>query len=189
MARLTKIYTRKGDDGSTALGTGRRVPKHDVQVAAYGDVDELNAAIGLARAQELTDEVEQILRRVQSELLNVGGALCMLEPAGAEESPFARLVEERHVQALERECDALNADLGPLENFILPAGSPGAAALHFARTVSRRTERHVVALGERLPIPPDLVRYLNRLSDLLFIMARYENRARGIGDVLWDKSV
>jgi cob(I)alamin adenosyltransferase len=188
MVRLTKIYTRKGDDGTTALGTGERVGKDNAQVEAYGEVDELNAAIGAAVAHGLSEDVAPVMRRVQSELLNVGGLLCMLERR-EDDNPMKDLVQDRHVQQLEAECDRFNAELGPLENFILPGGTPGAAFLHIARTIARRAERRVVSLSRDIWVPEPLVRYLNRLSDLLFILARYENRARGVEDVLWDKSV
>lgn len=188
MVRLTKIYTRKGDDGKTALGTGQRVTKDHAQVEAYGEVDELNAALGLARAAGLDAELDASLHRIQSELLNLGGLLCMLD---GDKGPgdFGALVEARHVEALEKECDRYNADLGTLENFILPGGSEGAARLHVARVVARRAERRVVALAHHIEVPGNAVAYINRLSDLLFIMARYENKARGQDDVLWDKSV
>ena len=188
MVRLTKIYTRKGDDGKTALGTGQRVTKHHAQVEAYGEVDELNAALGVARASGLAAELDESLQRIQSELLNLGGLLCMLDgDEGA--GDFGALVETRHVDQLERECDRYNADLGALDNFILPGGCEGASRLHVARTVARRAERRVVALAQHMAVPSDAIAYINRLSDLLFIMARYENRTRGQSDVLWDKSV
>lgn len=185
MPRLTRIYTRGGDDGSTGLGTGRRVRKDDPQVEAYGDVDELNASIGAALAAGLAEETGPILTRVQSELLNLGGELCLV---GGEGTP-RELIADRHVSALEGACDALNEELGPLDNFILPGGCEGAARLHVARTVCRRAERRVVSFAESAPVSPALIRYLNRLSDLLFIMARFENRRRGVDDVLWDTGV
>jgi cob(I)alamin adenosyltransferase len=189
MPRLTRIYTRGGDDGSTGLGTGQRVRKDDRQVAAYGDVDELNAAIGLCRASGLSAAVEETLRRVQSELLNLGGLLCMIDGEQGTEGQAPPLIMERHVRALEAACDKLNEELGPLENFILPAGSEPAARLHIARTICRRAERTVVRFASAVEVPAAALRYLNRLSDLLFIMARYENRARGVGDELWDTRV
>lgn len=189
MPRLTKIYTRKGDDGTTALGTGERVGKDNPQVEAYGEVDELSAAIGAARAAGLDPEIDRVLGRVQSELLNVGGLLCMLDRTGAEENPLLALVQPRHVKQLEDECDRFNTPLGPLENFILPSGTMGASLLHLARTIARRAERRIVALSRELAVPDEVIHYVNRLSDLLFILARAENRARGVPDVLWDKSV
>lgn len=188
MPRLTKIYTRKGDDGTTALGTGERVGKDNAQVEAYGAVDELNAAIGLARALGLDPDLERSLGRIQSELLNVGGLLCMLDRS-SEDNPLGALVQPRHVKQLEDECDRFNEHLGPLENFILPGGTTGSSALHVARTIARRAERRIVALSREIAVPDETIHYVNRLSDLLFIMARYENRQRGVADVLWDKSV
>jgi cob(I)alamin adenosyltransferase len=185
MARLTKIYTRTGDDGTTGLGGGTRVRKDHLQVAAYGDVDETNSAIGVAIATGLGSEVSELLSRVQNELFNVGGVLCLLgEPV--ERKP---LIEARHIAALEQACDRFNASLSPLANFVLPGGSPQAAALHLARTVCRRAERTVVALAQIREVPSELIRYLNRCSDLLFILARYENSQRGAPDQLWDSSV
>ena len=184
MARLTKITTRTGDDGTTMLGSGRRVPKDDPQVEAYGDVDELNSLLGVVLSRGPEPAVAEVLARVQSELLHLGGVLAMLDPEGTKKAP--NLVKNRHVNRLGREVERFNADLGPLETFILPAGAETAALLHLARTVCRRAERRVVALGRERSLPPTLVRYLNRLSDLLFVLARWENRARGVGDVPWD---
>jgi cob(I)alamin adenosyltransferase len=188
MARLTKIYTRKGDKGTTRLGTGESVEKDHLQVEAYGTVDELNALLGAARAAGLAEELDRELHRVQSELLNVGGELCMIgdDPPG---EGADRLVRPEHVEALEAACDRYNEALGPLDNFILPGGSAGAAWLHTARCVCRRAERCTVRLARSRPVPPSVMQYLNRLSDLLFIMARFENRSRGVDDVLWDTSV
>ena len=188
MARLTKIYTRQGDEGTTRLGTGESVEKDHLQVEAYGTVDELNAVLGGARASGLTGELDRELQRIQSELLNVGGELCMIgdEPHGPE---AVQMIRAEHVEALEAACDRFNESLGPLDNFILPAGAAGAAWLHLARCVCRRAERCTVRLARARPIPPFVMQYLNRLSDLLFIMARFENRARGVDDVLWDTSV
>jgi cob(I)alamin adenosyltransferase len=186
--RLTKIYTRKGDDGTTGLASGERVVKDDPQVDAYGDVDELNSLIGVALAQGLTPAIADTLTRVQSELFNLGGELSMIgSPANLR--PPAPLIRPEHVERLERDCDRYNEPLGPLENFILPGGAPGAARLHVARTVCRRAERRAVALAHQREVPPDVLHYLNRLSDLLFILARHENHARGLGDVLWDTGV
>lgn len=188
MARLTKIYTRTGDDGTTGLATGARVPKDHPQVESYGAVDELNSALGGALAAGLCAEVATPLRRIQSELFNLGGMLALLgaDPAHLPPRP---LIQDGHVRTLEKECDALNRDLGPLKEFLLPGGTPAAAWLHLARTTCRRAERKLVALTRTVPVPPEYTHYLNRLSDLLFIMARFENRARGVADVLWDKSV
>jgi cob(I)alamin adenosyltransferase len=187
MARLTKIYTRTGDDGTTGLADGRRVSKDDAQVEAYGTVDELNSALGLALSLGLAPDVATTLARIQSELLNLGGELSMLGGSGGR--PPRPLIEKRHIDQLEAECDRFNAELGVLANFILPGGTSGASQLHVARTVCRRAERRAVSLSRTTEIAPALVQYLNRLSDLLFILARYENKARGAGDVLWDTRV
>ncbi|UCF66734.1 MAG: cob(I)yrinic acid a,c-diamide adenosyltransferase [Acidobacteriota bacterium] len=188
MPRLTRIYTRHGDDGSTALGTGERVMKDDPQVEAYGTVDELNAAIGIALALGACPPVAEELTRIQSELFNLGGDLCLLggTPAAGAHSC---LIGPDHVQRLERSCDRLNEDLGSLDNFILPTGTKLAAALHLARTICRRAERRVISLDRQQEVSAEAIRYLNRLSDLLFIMARYENHSAGIPDVLWDRCV
>ncbi len=186
--RLTKIYTRKGDDGTTGLASGERVGKDDPQVDAYGDVDELNSLIGVALAHGLVPAIAATLTRVQSELFNVGGELSLIG-SPPDRRPPVPLVRQEHVDRLERECDGFNAPLGPLENFILPGGAPGAARLHVARTVCRRAERKAVALAHQRDVPAEVLRYLNRLSDLLFILARHENHARGLGDVLWDTRV
>jgi cob(I)alamin adenosyltransferase len=184
MPRITKVYTRTGDDGSTGLGGGQRVPKDSPRIEAYGTVDELSSAIGVALALGLHERLTEVLPRVQNDLFNLGSDLCILE-----EDKAARpvpVIEERHVEGLERLMDDLSAELAPLENFILPGGSPGAAQLHVARTVCRRAERWTIALSRQEAVGPLVVKYLNRLSDALFVMARYENLWRGIPDVLWD---
>jgi len=182
--RITRVYTRSGDDGSTGLGGGQRVSKDSPRVEAYGDVDELNARIGAALACGLTDELRPELARVQNELFHLGSDLCVLEEDKTR-MPVPR-VEQKHVDALETLMDRLSAELGPLENFILPGGSAGAAQLHVARTVCRRAERAVVALARSEAVGPFTIKYLNRLSDALFVMARYENHRRGITDPVWD---
>ena len=184
MPRITRVYTRTGDDGTTGLGGGQRVPKDSLRIETYGTVDELSSQIGVALAAGLDPRLAEVLLRVQNELFNLGSDLCILEEDKAR-MPVP-VVEERHVVALERLMDELSEELPPLENFILPGGSPGAAALHVARTVCRRAERLAVALARAEPVGPWAVRYLNRLSDALFVMARYENRRRGVPDVLWD---
>ena len=184
MPKLTKIYTRGGDDGRTSLGGGARTPKDGPRVAAYGTVDELNAAVGAALSMGLVPRVADELRRVQNELLHLGADLCTPEDAKAR-FPVP-VLEARHVSALEATMDELSAQLGPLENFILPGGSAGAAALHVARTVCRRAEREVVALARSEPVGAQVVPYLNRLSDTLFVLARWENRERGVPEPLWD---
>ncbi len=181
MVQLTRIYTRGGDRGETSLGDGTRVEKHDLRVAAYGTVDEANAAIGLARlhAEGATDE---ILGRIQNDLFDLGGDLCTPEQENPKYPPLRMTASQ--VERLEQEIDALNAELAPLKSFVLPGGSPTAAALHLARTVTRRAERKMTLLAQREPVNPEALRYINRLSDLLFVLARHVND-RGGADVLW----
>ncbi len=184
MPRITRVYTRTGDDGTTGLGGGQRVAKDSPRIEAYGTVDELSSAIGVAVALGLDPRLAETLARVQNDLFNLGSDLCILEEDKAR-MPVP-VVEERHVDALERLMDDLSRELPPLANFILPGGTPGAAQLHVARTVCRRAERLAVALARDEAVGPNVVRYLNRLSDALFVMARYENLKRGASDVLWD---
>ena len=184
MPRITKVYTRTGDDGTTGLGGGQRVPKDSPRIAVYGTVDELSSAIGAAIAAGLDERLAATLLRIQNELFNLGSDLCILEEDKTR-MPVPT-IEERHVLALEALMDELSAELPPLDNFILPGGSPGAAHLHVARTVCRRAERLLVALAREETVGPHTVRYLNRLSDALFVMARYENKAKGLPDVLWN---
>jgi len=184
MPRITKVYTRTGDDGTTSLGGGQRVGKDAPRIEAYGTVDELNSSIGLALASGLDDAIAGPLRTIQNELFHLGSDLCVLESDKAKR-PVPR-IEERHVVALENLMDRLSEELPPLENFVLPGGTVGAAQLHVARTVCRRAERLLVALARTEMVGPWTVRYLNRLSDALFVMARHENRSRGVRDILWD---
>jgi len=184
MPRITRVYTRSGDDGSTSLGSGQRVPKDSLRIEAYGTVDEVNSHLGAALAAGLDPRVAEAVRGIQNELFHLGSDLCILEKDKTR-MPAPR-IEARHVAALERLMDALSEELGPLENFVLPGGSPGAAALHVARAVCRRAERLLVALGRAEPIGAHTVEYANRLSDALFVLARYENRRQGVADVLWD---
>jgi cob(I)alamin adenosyltransferase len=186
MPRLTKLYTRTGDEGATSLGGGQRVPKDAPRVEAYGTVDELNACLGLALAGGLTPRLTEILAPLQNELFHLGSDLCFLE-ADKARHPVPQ-IEPRHVENLERLIDELNAAVGPLQNFILPGGSLGAAHLHLARTVCRRAERAVISLARHEPVGAHALAYLNRLSDLLFVMARFENKARGFGEPLWDEA-
>ena len=184
MPRLTKIYTRSGDEGLTALGSKARVPKESLRVSAYGTVDELNSVLGVALAGGLTEKLAALVPSLQNELFHLGSDLCFPEEDKAQ---FAiPQMEARHVARLEAIVDELAAALGPLENFILPGGSLGAAQLHVARTVCRRAEREVVALSREEPVGAFVIPYLNRLSDALFVMARYENHARGVAEPLWD---
>ena len=184
MPRLTKIYTRKGDDGTTALGGGQRVSKDSLRVAGYGTVDEFNSQIGLALANGLSDELMEALSIIQNELFHLGSDLCF------EEEDKIKLqipqIEQRHVNKLEELIDRYNEEVGPLENFILPGGTLGAAYLHMARTGCRRAEREVTALARTEPIGAYVVAYLNRLSDLLFVMARYENKTAGAPEPVWN---
>jgi cob(I)alamin adenosyltransferase len=184
MPRLTKIYTRTGDDGTTALGGGQRVAKHALRIETYGTVDELNAQVGVALAAGLEPGLAAELTRVQNELFHLGSDLCVLETDKAA-MPVPR-IEDKHVRALEAAMDRMTESLGPLTNFILPGGSAGAAHLHVARTVCRRAERLAVALAREDAVGPFVIPYLNRLSDALFVMARWENRHRGVDDVTWD---
>ncbi|MAU01131.1 MAG: ATP:cob(I)alamin adenosyltransferase [Anaerolineaceae bacterium] len=184
MPRLTKIYTRQGDDGMTSLGSKQRVPKESLRVSAYGTVDELNSQIGTAVATGLTSRLAETLPVIQNELFHLGSDLAFTE----EDKQTYNIPEiaERHVQALETLIDELNEVVGPLENFILPGGSLGAAQLHVARTVCRRAERETVALSREEKVGPQVIPYLNRLSDLLFVMARYENKQQNVPEPLWD---
>ena len=184
MPRITRVYTRTGDDGTTGLGSGLRVSKDSGRIEAYGTVDELNTQIGVVLAGGVVRELEIPLQEIQNDLFHLGSDLCMPEEEKAL-TPVPR-VEPRHVEGLERLMDRLSEELPPLANFVLPGGSPGAAALHVARAVCRRAERALVGLSRREPIGAHTVEYVNRLSDALFVMARYENRRRGMPDVLWD---
>ena len=184
MPRITKVYTRKGDDGTTALVGGKRVKKSDLRVEAYGTVDELSSHIGVAIAGGLDPELESILAKIQNELLHLGTDLSTPEE-DRKKFPGPR-IEQRHVDALEKILDRLTAEVGPLENFILSGGTAGAAHLHVARTVCRRAERVLVSLADRERVGAHTIHYLNRLSDALFVMARYENRQRGVDDITWD---
>jgi cob(I)alamin adenosyltransferase len=182
--RLTRIYTRTGDDGTTALGFGGRLAKDALRVEVYGTVDELNSTLGLARAAAMPAEIDADLAPIQNDLFHLGSDLCVPEPEKAKH-PVPR-IEERHVAALEGMIDRWNEELPPLENFVLPAGTPAAAALHVARTVCRRAERLLVQLARSEPVGAWNVPYLNRLSDALFVLARAANRLAGRPDVLWD---
>ena len=181
MVQLTRIYTRGGDTGETSLGDGARVAKHDPRVAAYGTVDEANACVGLARLHS-GGEVDEMLGRIQNDLFDVGADLATPESENPKHPPLRVVVAQ--VERLEAEIDHINAGLNPLKSFVLPGGTSGSTYLHLARTVARRAERETTALAECEPVNPEVVRYLNRLSDLLFVLARHVNDD-GCGDVLW----
>jgi cob(I)alamin adenosyltransferase len=184
MPRITKVYTRTGDDGTTGLGGGQRVPKDSLRIEAFGTVDELNSQIGVVLAIGADPGIAEPLRTIQNDLFHLGSDLCIREEDKARMA--VPRMEGRHVTALEALMDRLSEDLAPLENFVLPGGCPSAAALHVARTVCRRAERRVIALSRAEPVGPFTVTYLNRLSDALFVMARHENKRRGVPDVLWN---
>jgi cob(I)alamin adenosyltransferase len=174
--RLSKITTRTGDAGETGLGDGSRVAKDSARIAALGDIDELNSAIGLLLAEDVPGDIRAVFSQVQHDLFDLGGELSI---------PGHELLKDEQVRSLEERLEAWNAELSPLKEFILPGGSRAAAAAHVARTVCRRAERSVVALARREPVGEPARRYLNRLSDLLFVAGRALNRAAGRGDVLW----
>jgi cob(I)alamin adenosyltransferase len=183
MPKLDRIYTKTGDEGLTGLGGGRRVPKDSPRVTAYGTVDELNSAIGVALALGLTERLTLELSRIQNELFDLGSDLCW--PEDDERRGRIPTVQARHVDQLEATIDELNDVVGPLTNFLLPGGTPGAAQLHVARTICRRAERETISLRTAEPIGALVLPYLNRLSDALFVMARFENHARGVAEPLW----
>jgi cob(I)alamin adenosyltransferase len=181
MVKLTKIYTRGGDGGETSLADGERVPKYDLRIEAYGTVDEVNAAIGIARLHT-TGEADAMLGRIQNDLFDLGADLAT--PGEDFADPGALRVIEAQVDRLEAEIDAMNAKLKPLDSFILPGGSPAAAHLHLARTITRRAERLIAELFGIEPVNPVALRYANRLSDHLFVLGRHLNQD-GAADVLW----
>lgn len=181
MVTLTKIYTRGGDKGETSLGDGKRVAKYDPRVDAYGTVDETNAVVGLARLHT-EGAVDDMLARIQNDLFDLGADLCT--PDDGRKAEGALRIVGAQVERLEQEIDAMNADLQPLKSFILPGGSDAAAYLHLARTVSRRAERLICQLAESEPVNEAAVRYINRLSDHFFVLARHLND-NGRRDVLW----
>ncbi|MFZ1070896.1 MAG: cob(I)yrinic acid a,c-diamide adenosyltransferase [Methyloceanibacter sp.] len=185
MVVLSKIYTRTGDDGTTALGSGRRVAKYDLRVECYGTLDETNAAIGLARLHTRSDQaLDAMLARIQNDLFDLGAELCY--PDESKDARGRLSVSDAQVERLESEIDALNRELQPLRSFVLPGGTQAASFLHLARTISRRAERLMVALSARPnePVGGSALRYINRLSDFLFVAARYAND-KGQSDVLW----
>jgi cob(I)alamin adenosyltransferase len=176
--RLSRIYTRTGDHGETGLGDGSRVSKDSVRIEAFGTVDELNSVLGLVLSRPVTEAVRETLTEIQHRLFDLGGELSI---------PGYTMLRAGHVEHLEHRLDAMNADLGPLKEFILPGGCESAAFCHLARTVCRRAERRLITLARAEEINPVALQYLNRLSDLLFVMARALNRAEQRPDVLWER--
>ncbi len=183
MVKLTRIYTRGGDKGKTSLGRGERVAKHDARVEAYGTVDEANAVIGLARAAIGAGEADEMLSRIQNDLFDLGADLCTVMGRTRRGQKALRVVPAQ-TKRLEQEIDAMNAELSPLNSFVLPGGSMGSAWLHLARTVTRRAERKMTQLATRKRVNPEAIAYINRLSDHLFVLARRLN-GNGSSDVLW----
>ncbi|MFO1155672.1 MAG: cob(I)yrinic acid a,c-diamide adenosyltransferase [Rhodospirillales bacterium] len=181
MVTLTRIYTRGGDKGETSLGDGSRVKKQDLRVAAYGTVDETNGVIGVARLHA-QGEADAMLSRIQNDLFDLGADVCT--PEEGRKAEGALRIVDAQVERLEREIDAMNAELQPLNSFILPGGTAASAYLHLARSVSRRAERMLCELAEAQQVNPAAIRYINRLSDHLFVLARWENE-KGVRDVLW----
>jgi cob(I)alamin adenosyltransferase len=182
---MAKIYTRRGDDGTTSLGGGQRVSKDSLRVRAYGAVDELNSALGLVRALGVAPRLEEMLAVIQPQLFGLGSDLCFLQ------ADKARLdipqVEAAQVKQVEHWIDELTETTGPLTDFVLPAGPVSVAQLHVARTICRRAEREVLALAHAEAISPNDLAYLNRLADLLFVMARYESHHRGVAETFWKR--
>lgn len=179
-----KIYTKTGDKGETGLFGGARVSKASDRVDAYGEVDELNSVLGLARAQKLDPDTDTLLAQVQSTLFNLGAELATDPESKVDVGVPA--VQDADIEPLEKAIDRCEAELAPLKAFVLPGGSEGAATLHLARTVCRRAERRLVALAADTALRPECIRYLNRLSDLLFVLARYQNHVSGVQDVPWE---
>ena len=184
MVHINRVYTRAGDDGTTALGGGQRVAKDSLRIEAYGTVDELNSVVGVAVAAGLHESMRPQFFVIQQVLFNVGSDLCILE----EDKKRSKVpgIEQRHIDELEGWIDTWNDDLEALKSFILPGGDMAAAQMHVARTVCRRAERLVIALSREEEVGAFVVPYLNRLSDLLFVAARYQAKLAGVGDILWD---
>jgi len=176
--RLSKIYTKTGDGGTTGLGDGSRVDKDHPRVEAYGDIDELNSLLGLLLAQELPTSIHSQLTYIQHDLFDLGGELCI---------PNHRIMQAQQVEKLEKILDEINQKLEPLEEFILPGGTQASSLCHLARSVCRRAERKAITLNRSEPIGDIVIPYLNRLSDLLFVIARFLNHSAGVSDVYWDR--
>ena len=183
--RITRVYTKQGDGGQTRLGGGQEVDKDNTRIAAFGTVDELNATLGLALAFDPETKVAEILTQIQHQLFVLGGDLCILE--SDKETLSVAGIKQENVEALERLMDQMNSELNPLEEFILPGGSKVSAFLHQARCVCRRAERWVVRLSHEEKLGLHVIPYLNRLSDTLFVLARYQNAKSGVPDVLWQR--
>lgn len=174
--RLSKIYTRTGDDGTTGLGDGSRIAKNSLRVNALGDVDELNAVLGILQTEPLEASIHAVLEAIQHDLFDLGGELCM---------PGHALIKAARITALESQLDAWNEQLEPLKEFILPGGCRAAAYCHLARTVCRRAERTIYALNEKESLNPCVLQYINRLSDMLFVLCRVLNKNADVHDILW----
>jgi cob(I)alamin adenosyltransferase len=189
MVKLTKIYTRGGDTGETSLVDGSRLPKHALRIAAFGTVDEANATLGMVRLHTNDDTIcDAMLNRIQNDLFDLGADLAtpgkVFDKSDPDEPNWVLRILQSQVDRLETEIDQLNAELAPLNSFVLPGGTPASTYLHLARTITRRAERLAVEAAEQAPINPVAIKYLNRLSDLLFVMGRYLND-KGAKDVLW----
>mgnify|MGYP003332561092 CR=1 FL=1 len=186
MPRITKVYTRTGDDGTTGLGGGQRVEKDSLRIEAYGTVDELNSVLGVAQVYCEDKQITKWLLEIQNDLFHLGSDLCVLEEDKQKYS--IPQIEKRHVDRLETIMDQCQAELAPLKEFILPGGSSGAAQLHIARTVCRRAERITLSLSKISAVSSNVIPYLNRLSDALFVLARYENLKGEVSDIFWNPS-
>jgi cob(I)alamin adenosyltransferase len=180
-----KIYTKTGDKGDTGLFGGGRVAKNHPRVEAYGDIDELNAVLGMARSVEMMPRIDEVLVPIQRDLFSLGALLATPHPEKVRQQLEKARLDADRIAELERAIDTGEAELEPLEAFILPGGTPKASALHVARTVCRRAERRVIALASEVDVPPIVIQYLNRLSDLLFVLSRVANRRAGAGEVTW----
>ncbi len=185
--RISKVYTRTGDGGETRLGGGQKTSKDSARIESFGTVDELGSFLGVVLTAGVSGDLVKVIRRLQNDLFHMGSDLCLLAE-DKKKHPIPQ-IEKRHVDGLEAEIDRLQEHLKPLEEFILPGGTAAAAHLHVARCVCRRAERLVVHLAQGEEVGPYVVSYLNRLSDLLFVMARYENLKKGVQDPQWDKSL
>ena len=186
MPRITKVYTRSGDDGTTGLGGGQRIPKDSLRIEGYGTVDELNSVLGAAHCECTDSQIKNWLQEVQNDLFHLGSDLCLLEEDKKKYS--VPQIEPRHVKRLEEMIDTCQEELSPLEEFILPGGTKGASLLHIGRTVCRRAERIVLTLSREDEVSEQVIPYLNRLSDLLFVLARFENLRNSVEDIFWNPS-